>query len=336
MNINERTYLKFIMLATLCFISCTTSVLSADNTTSPLTKNQQSLAKKGNSYARSGKAAKAETSYQSAIDQAISVEQCLALIQSAEHYGSILTPVRRNCLDKAMRLSKSDDDYFQIIVAARQCQMYEFTKQAIDELIARATTSDALLTLAHKAQSMALNDIAHIALEKLYRQAGSSESKLAFAKQAKLMAMDDLMRKAVKDMLDAEPTSHGLCTLLTAIEPLEVPDLERKILRKAVYQVATVDDCKEVYEAARRLGQQDVVDLAGFKGRKMMLMQQAQAEQEAIKQKQEAIQKEQELKEIEASGQSPPPNQPENKPDSKSENKSENNATNKQPNGPGF
>ncbi len=258
------------------------SFASHKDPNSPLTNSQQTQANRGNSYAKSGREEKAQVAYQGAIDQAVSVEQCLALIKNTEHYGHILIPVRRNCLNRALHLAKTDDDYFQIIASARQCQLYEITKEAIDSLIARANTKDQLLTLAHKAQSMALNDVAHVAMEKLYRQLESTEDRLAFAKQAKLMAMEDLMRQAIKDMLDHEMSTHGLCALLPAIEPLEQPDLERKILRKAVYQVASVDDCKEVYEAARRLGQQDVIDLAAFKGRKMILINKAKAEQQAL------------------------------------------------------
>lgn len=105
---------------------------------SPLTNIQQSQANRGNSYARSGKEEKAQVAYQSAIDQAISVEQCLALIKDTEHYGHILIPVRRNCLNKALHLAKTEDDYFQIVLSARQCQLYEVTKEAIDALIARS------------------------------------------------------------------------------------------------------------------------------------------------------------------------------------------------------
>jgi hypothetical protein len=294
----------------------------ASDTSSPLSKTQQSSAKRGNSYAGSGKADKAQTSYQSAIDQATSVDQCLALVKATEHFGSILLPVRRNCLTKALSLAKTDDEYFQVILAARQCQVYEVTKQCIDALIARSQTEDALLALAHKSLSMAIEDVAHIAMEKLYMLISSNppnaeaslqssplqpyQKKLAFAEQAKLMAMEDLMRKAVKDMLDQEQSAHGLCALATAIEPLELPDLQRKFLRKAVYQVGSVEDCKEVYEMGRRLGQQDIVDLAGYKGRKMILIEQANAEQQAIKDQQEAIKEEQELKQAEETGQSPP------------------------------
>jgi len=288
---------------------------------SPLSKTQQSSAKRGNSYASSGKADKAQTCYQTAIDEATSIEQCLALLKATEHFGSILLPVRRNCLTKALSLAKTDDDYFQVIVAARQCQVYEVTRQCIDALIARSKTEDALLALAHKSLSMAIEDVAHIAMEKLYMLIGNNPpdaavspqsplqpyaKKLAFAEQAKLMAMEDLMRKAVKDILDQEQSAHGLCALVTAIEPLELPDLQRKILRKAVYQVGSVEDCKEVYEMGRRMGQQDIVDLAGFKGRKMILIEQANAEQQAIRDQQESLKEEQELRQAEQSGQSPP------------------------------
>jgi hypothetical protein len=254
---------------------------------SVLTKSQQSAANRGNSYAKSSKAAKAQVAYQPAIDQAVSVEQCIALVKSSEKAGSILVPVRRNCLNKALHIAKTPDEYFQIIACARQSQLYEITKEAIDSLIAKAETKEDLLELAHKAQSMAMNDVAHIAMDKLYVQESSTEDKVNFAKQAKLMAMEDLTRKAIKDAMDQETNAHLLCQLIKATEPLEQPDLDRKILRRAVYQIKNVTECKEVYDMAKRLGQADIVELAGFKGRKMLLIEQAKAEQGAITQQQE-------------------------------------------------
>ena len=270
------------------FTSFCPAVISASNSADlSLTKPQQSAAKRGNSYAKSGKADKAQVTYQSAIDQAVSVEQCLALVKDTEHFGSILVPVRRNCLNKALHIAKTQDEYFQIISSARQCQLYEITKTAIDSMIAKAESKDDLIALAHKAQSMAMNDVAHIAMEKVYTQITSTEDRINFAKQTKLMAMEDLTRKAIKDAMDQENNAHVLCRLIKAIEPLEQPDLERKILRKAVYEIKNVTECKEVFELAKQLGQQDIVELAGYKGRKLLLIQQAQVEQGVLNQEQE-------------------------------------------------
>jgi len=257
------------------------------NNNSVLTKTQQSAARRGNSYAKSNKADKAQSAYQSAIDQTISVEQCIALVKSTEHSGSILIPVRRNCLNKALHIAKTPDEIFQIIACARQCQLYEITKEAIDSLIAKAESKEDLLELAHKAQSMTMNDVAHIAMDKLYIQESSSEDKINFAKQAKLMAMEDLTRKAIKDASDQETNAHVLCKIIAAIEPLEQPDLDRKILRRAVYQIQNVKECKEVYDLAKRLGQQDIVELAAFKGRKLLLIEQVKVEQGAQEDKQQ-------------------------------------------------
>ncbi len=268
------------------------ALASSKNINQPLTKPQQSAARRGNSYAKSNKAEKAQVAYQGAIDQAVSVDQCIALVKSTEHYGSILVPVRRNCLNKALHIAKSQDEYFQIIACARQCQLYEITKEAIDSLIAKADNKDDLLTLAHKAQTMAMNDIAHIAMEKIYTQTDSLEDKIAFAKQAKLMAMQDLTRKAIKDAMDQESSAHVLCSLISACEPLDEQDLQRKILRKAVYQVKTPEDCKEVFDMAKRLGQQDIVELAAYKGRKMILVKQAQTEQSEASDREEEARRE--------------------------------------------
>src|ERR1700722_1589207 len=113
---------KPIIALLLISLSIHAAPASASDASSPLTKQQQSATKRGNSYAGSNKADKAQGAYQLAIDQAISVEQCLAIIKSTEHYGSILSTARRNCLTKAFSLAKTDDDYFATMSAARQCQ----------------------------------------------------------------------------------------------------------------------------------------------------------------------------------------------------------------------
>jgi hypothetical protein len=283
-NSSQRAFSLFLF--TVIGFIASPIALSANNN-SVLTKAQQSEARKGNSYAKSNKPDKAQSAYQSAIDQTTSVEQCVALVKSTEHSGSILIPVRRNCLNKALHIARTPDEIFQIIACARQCQLYEITKEAIDSLIAKAETKEDLLELAHKAQSMTMNDVAHIAMDKLYTQESSSEDKINFAKQAKLMAMEDLTRKAIKDASDQETNAHVLCKIIAAIEPLEQPDLERKILRRAVYQIQNVKECKEVYDLAKRLGQQDIVELAGFKGRKMLLIEQVKVEQGVQEDKQQ-------------------------------------------------
>jgi hypothetical protein len=300
----------FLLAFVMASSNTVTASASSADINQPLTKNQLSAARRGNGYAKSNKADKAQVAYQSAIDQAVSVEQCIALVKNTEHYGSVLVPVRRNCLNKAMHIVKTQDEYFQIIACARQCQLYEITKEAIDSVIAKAKDKADLLAVAHKAQSMAMNDIAHIAMDKIYTQAESLEDKIAFAKQAKLMGMEDLMRKAIKDAMDQESNAHVLCNLITAVEPLDQQDLERKILRKAVYQVKTPEDCKDVFDMAKRLGQQDIVDLAGYKGRKMILIRDAQIEQKEQRDKEEEARREEEDARREAEGiprPSPPP-----------------------------
>jgi len=257
---------------------------------SPLPVEQQVQLEKANRLAKSGKAAKATEKYEAALSTATNVEQCLAVAKATEKFGYPLMDVRRACLKKAITLGKSREDFFQIALAAREYQYYETTKAAIDFLIANAKTNEELFELAQKSEEIGLNDVAHLAMEKAYDQTRSVGDVLIFAKRAKLINLDDLMRKAVKELIDDEPSSQGLCDLLPELEPLNVSDLERYLLKKAVFAVKTVPDCKAVFEAAKRYGQPDIVNLAAYRGRKMLMLLRERAQaQEAGVQEQAAL-----------------------------------------------
>jgi hypothetical protein len=134
-------------------------------------------------------------------------------------------------------------------------------------------------------------------MEKAYGQTKTVAAALQFAKQVKLLNFDDLLRKDIKDLIDDEPNSQALCDLLPKIEPFQMSDLERYLLRKAVYSVKSVPDCKVVFEAAKRHGQPDIVNLAAFKGRKMLQLEENErAAQKALEAEQQKAPAEQEQK----------------------------------------
>jgi len=255
--------------------------------TSPLTIEQQAQVKKANSAAKSGKAEKAATYYTQALSQATTVEQCLDIAQATERYGQLLVVTRRACLERAISVATRDVDLFSIALRSRQYQFYEITKRVIDKIIAKAESNEELFALAHKCQEVALGDVSHLAMEKALAQTKTIPEALTFAKEAKVMNMDDLLRKTVKDLIDDQTNVHDLCTLLADIEPLQLSDLDRYLLKKAVNSVKTPNDCKEVFEMAKRYSQQDIVELAAFRGRKMLLLEKYNEEQAQLHAQQE-------------------------------------------------
>jgi hypothetical protein len=249
--------------------------------------NQQKCIDRGNSAAKSGKADKATAAYQQALASADTVASCLAIADGTEHYGHVLLDARRACLNKAESVAKTRDDFCQIALKARQFELYEITKSAIDALIARAQTNEDLYDLARKAQSVSLNDVAHLALEKAYTQTTSVSEALTYAKQAKLLGMEDLCRKAVRDLIDDESDAHELLALLRQIDPLQQPDLNRRLLKKSLDCVKDVDQCKEVFDTARRYDQRDIVALASYRGKRMILLRQYKDDQAKYQQQME-------------------------------------------------
>jgi hypothetical protein len=247
---------------------------SKSDTGSPLPVEQEAKVKKANRLAKSGKHSKASQKFQSALDSATDVAQCLAVAEGTEKFGYPLMDVRRACLQKALTFGKTREDFMQIALKARQYQYYEITKSAIDFLIANANSNDELFELAQKSQELVLGDIARMSMEKYYAQTKTVPDAFVFAKRAKILNMEDMARKTIKDLIDDEPTPEGLCNLQTDIEPFQFTDLDRYLLKKAVYSVKTVTDCKAVFETAKRLGQPDIVNLAAYRGRKMIQKQQ--------------------------------------------------------------
>ncbi len=252
---------------------------------SPLTYDTQGYLEKATKYARSGKKEKAIGLLQSALDSANDIPKCLAVANFIEEYRYPLVDARRACIQKAYSLCQTREDYITVAIKSRQFETYEVTRQCVNTLISTAKTPEDLYDLARKSQEVSLNDVAHLSMEKAYTLVRNVPDALRFAHEVKLLGMDDMVRKVIKDLIDDEPETHRLMTLLKNIEIYKYPDLNRYLLKKALDQSKSVDDFAEIWEAARRHREKDIFDVAAFRGKKMQLIQKVKQDRESYQQK---------------------------------------------------
>ena len=215
------------------------------------------------------------------LNSAQDVNQCLAIASYTDAAGFSLIEARTKSLQKAISLSKNSDDLIRVVLKARQLQCFDVTSQAIKALLASANTSDELTNIARKTQEIALNDVAHLALEKLYAQCKNVNEAIAVAKQARTLGMDDLTRKILKELEDDCRNTAELMALLPMIEPFGYADATRYCLRRALEYGTSAEDYFAVYKQAQRLQQKDIFEVAGFRGKKVLLMQKLQEEHAA-------------------------------------------------------
>ncbi len=259
---------------------------------SPLTTEAQIELQRASKYMKSNPG-KATPMILNALSSATDIPKCMAIAAYTEPYGHPMLEARRACISKALTFCQTREDFLHLAIKARQYECFEVTRQAVNNLVGTSNTCEELLDLAHKAQEVALNDISHLAMEKAYHKADSVEEALKFAREAKLLGMDDLSRKAVKELIDDEKEAHELCLLLHSVEPLDFKDLNRLLLKKAIDECRTVVDYRDVYDAARRQGQNDIVKLAEFRGRKLQIMDKYRASQAEYQQKVDAYRQQQ-------------------------------------------
>ena len=259
---------------------------------SPLTDEAQIELERAAKYMKR-QPAKATPMIMNALGTANDIPKCLAIAAYTEAYGHPMLEVRRACLSKALTFCQTREDFIQLAVKARHYGCFEVTREAVNNLVGTSNSVDELLDLAHKAQEVALNDISHLAMEKAYNKADSVEEALKFSREAKVLGMDDLSRKAVKEMIDDEPVTHELCLLLRSIEPLDFKDLNRYLLKKAIDEARTINDMRDVYDGARRQGQNDIMKLAEFRGKKMQIMEKYKASRADYQQKVDAYKQQQ-------------------------------------------
>ncbi len=215
------------------------------------------------------------------LNSAQTLDECLAIAAYTDAAGFPLIEARTKSLQKGIVLSKTPDDYMRVVLKARQLQCFDVTSQAIKALLASANTPEQLNEVARKSQEIALNDVAHLALEKLFAHAKTVPDAISVAKTARTLGMDDLTRKILKELEDDCRTTAELMALLPQVEPFAYGDVNRYCLHRALDYANSADDFYAIYKQSQRLRQQDIFDVAAFRGKKMILMQKLQEEQAA-------------------------------------------------------
>jgi len=273
--------LPLIGLAAAMVLLLVASPLSAkeDWTGSPLSPEAQVQLEKAGKLCHSGKHSQAEPIILDVLNSATDVPKCLAIASYTEPYAFPMMEVRRQCLNKALSLCVTHQDFIEVTLKSRQYQFYEITRQSINSLINNAKTLPDLYDLARKAQEVSLNDVAHMAMEKAYSGVKNVPDAIHFAAEVKALGMDDLTRKVIKDLIDDEENAHQLCLLVKNLETLGAPDLIRYALKKALDKAQTVQDCADIYEAGRRNREQDIYKVAEYRGKKLKLINQIKHDQ---------------------------------------------------------
>ncbi|HEY9773451.1 MAG TPA: hypothetical protein V6C81_06545 [Planktothrix sp.] len=271
-----------VVVAGFCMIALAAPVLAkkAPPADSPLTPEQQSLVDRAAHNSKNTRGAeKAAPLFLQALQSANDMPKCLAIAAGTEEFGSATTDVRRKCLDKAISLSTTPEDLLQISLKARQYEIYDAARTAVNKLLATANTPDQLYDLARKAQELACNDVVHLALEKAFSKCKTYDAGIEFMKQSKLLGAEDMTRKCMKDMIDDEGNTHNLLTLLTALEPYGMKDVNRYLLKKCLDVSSTFEDYVEIAGVARRQGMPDVREIAIYRAKKKKLQQQISTDQ---------------------------------------------------------
>ncbi len=254
-------------------------VARAGQSDSPLPPEVQSQLERAGHLLKSGKPQKASPIIESALNSANDIPKCLAVASFTESYGYPLMEARRRCMQKALSFCSSREDYILVALKSRHFEFFEVTRECINHLIQGATSVDDLLDLARKSQEVALNDVAHMAMEKAYTGVKSVPQALKFAYEVKSLGMDDLERKVVKDLVNDEDNALNLCLLLKNIEDLGMEDLNRYCLKKALDKAQAVEELKCIYEGSRRNRQNDIMQVAVYRAKKLELIQKIQHDQ---------------------------------------------------------
>jgi hypothetical protein len=240
---------------------------------SPLAAEQQAQMTKATKAMRSGKYERAEGYVLQTLDSSSDVAKCLAIADATEGTAYPMLEARRKCLNKALGLCSTREDFILVALRARKYQFFEVTRACVTALIKNARTVSDLYDLAHKSQEVALNDISHLAMEKAYTGIKTVPDAVRFATEAKSLGMEDLQRKTVKDLIDDEDDTRNLCELLLQIEPILQRDQLRYLLKKALDKATSVGHMEDIRDLSRRFNEPDIANRAAFFARKGRLMQ---------------------------------------------------------------
>ncbi len=258
------------------------------NPDSPLPVEFQSSMERAARSMKSGKYDRAKPVIESVLASSNDVPKCLAIAEYTEPYAFPMMEARRACLNRALSLCSTQEDYLVVALKSRKYQFFEITKSAITALIQSAKTVPELYDLARKAQEVALNDVAHQAMEKAFSGLKTQEDAFAFADQCKSVGLDDLLRKTIKQMIDDEDEVLGLCDLVLQTDKYQLRDLSRYALKKAMdycYTKGGVEEMDQIKEVARRINEPDVMARAEYYVKKGKLIQKMKGDQAAYQSK---------------------------------------------------
>ncbi|MBX9878257.1 MAG: hypothetical protein K2Y22_07335 [Candidatus Obscuribacterales bacterium] len=228
---------------------------------------------------KTGKIQMAGTMIISVLESVTTVDECLNLANLTQTYGFPMMEVRRQCVRKALSLCRTSHDLMLVALTSRQYQFFELTRQAIKTLIDNTNADADLQNLAVNAQHLGLNDVAEMAMEKVYQQTTSPEEAIYFAQEVRTMGMEKLAHKSIANLITQEDNPVRLCVLLNSIESLNMHDVNRQLLKKALDNAESAADYNAIAKGAKKVNELDIANVADYRIRKMQLMQQIKEDQ---------------------------------------------------------
>jgi len=278
-----RTFIGTALMSSALFLICQIfsglSALAKNSSDASSQSVDQLQVNKSLSYLKSGNWPKAAEATENAVAGATDVKSCLGVLSQMEQYGSQANKARRACLSKALNLATTNEELEEVAFAARRAGCVDLSKEALDSLIGSTTAISKLTELAFKANQEAMPDVAHLAMEKAYKLVNNQPDALDFIHQTRNLGLEDLSRQALKDLIDDQASVTDMMTLLPVIDECKMPDLVRYLLKIAVDKAKDTDEMLAVYDAAKKYDQADIVKLAQYRGRKMVLLKKVKTEE---------------------------------------------------------
>lgn len=247
-----------------------------------LTKAEQKQIDRAAGYMRSKNWHRATEAVNAFAASAESPSTCMYAMNALSRFGGPANQAKRACVEKAISLSTSSDDLMEVAVKARQSEMFDLSKEAFDRLIGTSENLQDLTLIARESHRMAMADVAHLAMEKAYTRVDNIPDALQFARDSYAMGLEDLSRKCLKDLIEDQPTVSGLLEIAGKVEAMHMNEMVRFALTRAVDKAKTIDQMLSVYNAAKHYGEEDIVKLAQFRGRKMVLQKKIKEEAGAV------------------------------------------------------
>lgn len=236
-----------------------------------LTKSEQKQIDRAASYMRAKNWPRAEEAVSSFASSAGSLSSCMYAMEALSHFGGAANKSKRACFEKAISLAQNNDELMDVALKARQCELFDLSREAFDKLVGSCDNLQDLTLIAREAQKMSMGDLSHLAMQKAYTRVDNIPDALQYARDSYSFGLEDLTRKCLKDLLEDQESVHGLLEIAGKIEPLHMNEMIRFALVRALDKAKTVDQMLAVYNAAKHYGEEDVVKVAQYRGRKMLL-----------------------------------------------------------------